>query len=571
MTDRRLRRWAAAIATVILTGATLSACVGIPNSGAVSEGKSISDSTVSRDIEIRPQGPVRGANQQAIVSGFIAAFSGAADNYYVAREYLTTKMASSWDPRASVLIRTDSPKLASYDAKTIDYTFDSDAQVDASGAYKQLAGEAQNLRFQLVQVKGEWRISDAPDGIVLSDATFHSIFREYPLQFLDLASTHFVPDLRWFANGTASGRIVNALLAGPPPWLQRAVRTAFPDGTKLTPGTLVNIAAGVATVDLTAEVKSATTKERQLMQAQLYASLSGVPSISKVTILAAGEPLPIPDPDSTSDLPQPGQTAVDASALVVRDKEFGYLSNSGTRVSQIGNLSQRVAPLNPTGATLSSDGRSVAVLGDGGVSLVRTDGVVALDRRQNLIAPTMDESGYVWTVQNSDPNSIQVWDAAGVAHPLVTTLESDARIVSLQVSRDGARVAVLLDTDSGARLVVAAIIRDPDKLLPTALGQPILDTTVDRGEAIDASWYDGLSVATLIRTNGSPVVQVYEVGGGISSLGRPGDSVAIVGGNGREGLRVLGSDATLRAYRGSSWQSAASKISLIATQRASSR
>jgi hypothetical protein len=571
MTERKIVRGVALVVVALLAGAALVGCVGIPRSGPVSVGESVSDGTISRDIEIRPQGPIKGANQQAIVSGFIAAFTGAANNYAVARQFLTSSMADKWDPRASVLIREGAAKPSELDERTIDYSFQSTAEVDVSGAYKQFLTESQNLRFRLVQVKKQWRISEAPDGIVLSDPTFHSIFNQYPLYFIDPESKYLVPDVRWFANGTAPTRIVTALLTGPPPWLQRAVRTAFPDGTKLSPGSVVSSESGVAVVDLTAEVASASSSEQQLMRLQLTASLSSVPSISKVTMSVDGTPLVIPDLNGG---PQLDQGVVDAATLAMRGKEFGYLSNSGTKVTPIGSLSAKVEALEPSAATLSSSGAVAAVRSDAGVSLVRSGDqpTVVLDKRPGLVPPTMDESGYVWTVPTTNPNAIQITDFSGNAHTLPTAFEPGSRIESLDISRDGARVAILLDTDSGPRLVVSAIVRDPDqKLLPTSLGQAILNVSGESGMAIDATWYDEFSVATLTTVDGIPTVQVYEVGGGVTSLGDPGDAIAIVGGNGREGLRVLGADAEIRAYRGSSWQTAATKIAFIGTQRSSSR
>ena len=86
------------------------------------------------------------------------------------------------------------------------------------------------------KVGGQWRISELPNGIVLSRDNFENSFSEYPLYFFDPDFRYLVPDVRWFPNcsGTVADRIVNALLAGPSNWLQGGVvTTAFPADVKV--------------------------------------------------------------------------------------------------------------------------------------------------------------------------------------------------------------------------------------------------------------------------------------------------------------------------------------------------
>ena len=152
-------------------------------------------------------------------------------------------------------------------------------------------------------------------------------------------------------------------------------------------------------------------------------------------------------------------------------------------------------------------------------------------------------------------------------HDLAPTLPADARIVSIDVSRDNARIAVLLETDSGPRVIVAGIIRDAaQKSVPTTLGAPILDVVANPGAAIDATWLDELSVATLTSVDDVATVTRYQVGGMHSSMGRPGNAIRIVGGNDSDNLRVQGADHVINVPRGSSWSSTEVKVDFIATQ-----
>ena len=127
-----------------------------------------------------------------------------------------------------------------------------------------------------------------------------------------------------------------------------------------------------------------------------------------------------------------------------------------------------------------------------------------------------------------------------------------------------------LATDAGPRLIVSGIVRSADQSqLPVSLvGEPILDVTADSGTAVDASWVDGLSVATLTVVGGQSSVTLYKLGGPRLSLGHPDGAERIIGGNGgTSGLRVLGANGTIQALRGSGWIGSGTQVTFIATQR----
>jgi hypothetical protein len=569
-TRGRLRRMLAGAAIVVAAG-VLSACVGIPASGPVVEGPTI-DKAVRVPSVYQPEGPTAGADQEQIVRGFIAAFVGPQNDYKVARQFLTTEFSGKWEPRSSVLVRSGGFSFTSVDENTMTYSFKTRAAVDATGSYTEASTPLpQTLTYTLVKEGKQWRISDAPSGIVLSDGTFPNVFSSQTLYFFDPSLQHLVPDLRWFPSGTAPTRIVNALLAGPPPWLQKGVVTSvFPDGTGLTSPKVVLVSSGVARIDLSSEALTAKDRERQLMKLQLTASLSGLASVRSLDITAEGAPYPIPD--SGGDVPE-FQRQVDGRAAVLRDGQFGYYANGKvTPIDQVsaGVLSVGLPGAPPTAATVDAKRSAAAVLGAGGVYAVRSGEpkAVLVDDRPGLIAPTLDGFGYVWSVPADNPAAIRVFGPDNAPHDLAPTLPTDSRIVSFDVSRDGARIAVLLETDSGPRVIVAGIIRDAgQRSVPTTLGAPILDVVAESGTAVDATWLDELSVATLTSADDVTTVTRYQVGGMNSSMGRPGDGISIVGGNDSDNLRVLDADHVIDVPRGSSWSSTEVKVDFVATQR----
>ncbi|MCU1412865.1 MAG: hypothetical protein JWN80_205 [Microbacteriaceae bacterium] len=558
------RRPLVAVLGALALAAALAGCVSIPSSGPASQGLAIDGSTGGTSFEVNPEGPAKGDSPSAILRGFVAAFQSSTGGYAVAREYLSTAFSTKWDPTQSVQVRTGDARLEPLDSSDINYSFTTTATIDNTGAYKQ-TNQASTLPFAFTRQGKEWRISSAPNGIVLSDLTFQRLFAKHSLYFLDPTGQNLVPDLRWFPNGTAPTRIVSALLAGPPAWQQGAVRTEFPDGTQLSDaGSLVTVVSGVAHVDLTAEALTATAHERQLMLLQLSESLRSVATVSSVSISVRGAPLSIDDLGSNGPQVDP---KVDGQALVLQKTEFGFYANG--KIASIPQLSTKVVALAPTAATLASDNNSIAVLTAGGVSLVRksTAAPTMLDDRPGLIAPSMDEDGYVWTVPVDQPNAVRAYDSSGTPHLVATSLPSDARIMSLQVSRDGARIAILLATSTGPRLEVAAILRD-QKLVPTGIGPLVVDSALASGDATDLTWVDELTVATLVRVGAQSVVTEFVIGGQQSQLGDAlAGSQSIVGGNGQQGLRVLGDDSLVYSYQGSSWQSSKVSVGFIATQR----
>lgn len=561
----RERRRSAFLAVVVAaTLLALTACVGIPDSGPVNAGLSLSEDNTGSDIAFNPESPATGATQQGILKGFVASFTSATGGYAVARQFLSESFAAKWDPRQSVQVRDGVPRISTVDATTLSYSFDSEATLDSTGAYVRNS-QSFTLPFSFVKEKGQWRISAAPDGIVLANQTFERIFRQYPIYFFTPDNRFLVPDLRWFASGTAATRIVSALLAGPPDWLKGAAFSRFPDGTKLSDSaSVVTLAEGVAEVDLSKEALTASAKDRQFMYLQLTESLRSVVSISRVNLSIQGTPLQFADLGANA--PQIDMT-VDSQALVLRDNAFGFFGNN--RVADIAGISSKVIALNPRDATISSDQQSVAVLGSAGVSLVRKSAAsILIDNRPDLIAPTLDEYGYIWTVPASLPNAIIAFDANGAPHNLSPKLQDGSQLVSLEVSREGARLLMLLATPTGPRLMVAAILRN-EKLEPTGIGPAIVDVSLGNGVAVDATWVDQWTVGTLVTAGGESRVELYAIGGKGTSLSSLIPSRQIVGGNkGQDGLRVVGrDDSSLYSWGGSSWQSSKVSVDFVATQR----
>lgn len=554
------RRWIAGSAALLLA-CLLGGCVSIPTGGGVTTTQIDAGDSDESFISL-PPGPSVDASPADIISGFISAGRGPQRNYEVAREYLTDDFRLTWTPGARTLISATPISPLSLADNTWSVTVSTSASLDANGHYTETS-DSVDLPFGVVQNdEGQWRISSAPDGTLLPPNRFTGIFKAYDLFFFDPTFAFLVPDRRWFPSGSnVANRLVNQLLLGPSPWQGSGVLfSAFPEGTEQ--GDPPEINSGVATVDLTSEVQGADTTTKRRMLQQLRESLGSISSVRDVTVRSAGFTLAIPDGGSLAD-----------SSFLVGNEPVGGLDGrvgivTGSGVTALAGIGQAADPLAVTAASLSRQRTAMAVQSaDGSISLVEEGAdPLLLDSRPELLPPTLDPSGYTWTVPRDAPGALTAIASNGAAFS-VPGLPAEGRIVSFEVSRDGARVLAALDTASGPRLIVAGVLRNADDV-PVSLTPEVIDLPVGEATLVDAAWVDGVTVVALSRTGDTTTVDSYVIGGQSTSLGSRLNGVSIVGGNGLEGTRVLDADGeVLRPGGGDSWQSTGLIASFLATQQ----
>jgi hypothetical protein len=544
----------------------LMACTAIPSSGPVNS----TDRTTGIDtsnVDFLPPGPSTGATPEEIIAGFIAAGTAAQDNYRVARSYLAEEVEEDWNPNASVLIRRGEPLISVVSNTVARYVAPVIASVDELGRFSASPSvSSQTLDFRLVREDGEWRISGLADGIVLTEAAFAEAFSSYRLYYFSAGYRELVPDIRWFASrGEVSSKIVRGLLEAPTFWLdQGATVTAFPEGTQLAL-TPVSVVDGVASVDLTTRVLTADEITRSRMITQLTASLSQVQGISSARISVNQNDLVI------APLGEEGPTLAsgrDPRSVVLRDRRFGYVQ--GKSVQEIEGLSSEVASLIPQRIFYSSAfDRALATRTDGLWSLEPGREPVIIDPRADLVRGVIDNCGFVWSsTKEASPEMAQIITPEGEVVPLPLEIGSNSSLVSFELARDDTRLLVLVQTETGVRVLLGAIARDAD-CQPVALGEFVELGPVD-GTAVDAAWIDDSRLAVVVKeeSTGKGEVLVFNVSGQSSTLGQPFRPVTLVGGvGGVSGLRLLAEDGLIYQPRGNGWQATGERASVLATQR----
>ncbi|WP_244303003.1 LpqB family beta-propeller domain-containing protein [Leucobacter coleopterorum] len=487
-----MRSRVARTVAVALALLTLAGCNAIPTSGPVEVG--LTDlRQVDQLVQFNPPGPTPGSSREDVVRGFVLAATSSAEDYSVAREYLTNDYANQWDPNAGVSIDDGNRPFRGEGDSVGVLSLSIVANVDEHGEMLPAnAGPSIDMRFELKKVGDEWRISSAPNGIILDRSDFLAIWSSHELNFIG-ADGYLVPETRWYITRAAlATEIVNDLLAGPSERMRESVRTAFPAGSALVSGT-VPVVNGHAKVDFTGDLLEAEPKTLDEIVAQLSASLRLVQGVTSFELLVDGAS---PREESTSSQIGLRPTTEATNSVVMVDGKLGELV--GGEFQELSELNGPVTELNPSAVTLSPEATSAAVLSPTGVSRVGPDGTVTVDERAGLLQPSYDVFGNIWTVQAASPMSMRVSTSDGGTVQVAAPWLSDLKPVAVRLSPDGSRIAALVEEDEESVVLVAAVVRDE-------VGTPVRTTDdADKqmsavGSPIDFDWIDQTHFATLSK------------------------------------------------------------------------
>ena len=547
-----------ALALLVGTALTLSACAKLPTDSEVKVGSDIQSGLSTDYLYYSPSGPDEAAGQQEIVSGFINAATGPQNDYQVAREYLSRDLAAKWNPSAELLVGDTKPAIEVTGSSSATVTFKAVARVDQLGRYQELFPSVTRvLKYSLTEENGQWRISQAPDVTVLVRPVFDVLFKSYSLYFYDKQDRYLVPDTRWFATRiSTSTRLVSALLAGPDYWLADAVNSAFPTGTQLSIDS-VTVEAGTAVVDLDASVNSTNIAQRQRMLVQLTATLTQLPNVISVQIKIDGVL------QNIINLPYQVSLAKNPDPIALTTDGFRQLSTTTVPMSR---ATEAAAKWQATEFGINNQQTLLALKGPRGVALTRLAGtntdLVPLDYRSDLLAPVIDPQGNVWCLATSSDSALNVYGSNGKL--IFSTLGwlSQAEHAAFSISREGGRIAFLLNFDGQIRLYVSAIERD-DQGVPVSISVPV---RVGKSEPLygSVSWIDETTIASIARSSTSVTYPVYlQVGGQVRKLAPVSAAKSVIASSVSSASYVLDSKSDLSVLRSLTWINIAKDILAI--------
>lgn len=529
---------------------SLTGCSTLPVAGPVRIGPDLAPPSDVNSFYYSPSGPSDGATETEILSGFLSAGTAPQNDYAIAREFLSESIRATWNPNQELLIQKSTPEVTLTDNGTAFVQVELTARVDANGRYETLpAGSTRILEFSFTDEAGQIRLSGAPDVTIVIRPVFDVVFRSYSVYFLDQSKQTLVPELRWFPANPATGtKLVNALLAGPSDWLKPAVVSAIPTGTVLSLDA-VTVQQEVALVDLSARALVAGLTDRSLMKAQLVATLSQLPTITRVAVSIERSAQDIPD----------SQVAPLTSAA----GNFVALDPDGMRIISGANPDSIPAGLDffdsrtVTDLALSKSASKITAATATGV--FETDlanpgaSVELIDARGSIVAASYDQLGYLWLVSGSQ--------VSVGSRTLRSSWLTDQVIKAFSLSPEGSRAAIIVDRGTFSQVLLSAVIRD-ESGAPVELAAPISMAS----ELVTpnlVSWFDTVTLAILNSQPDAPSVALVSIGGATRGIQGLADAKSLVALGDGSNIYLLNNNGELFAFRGSFWSSISSSVSAI--------
>lgn len=514
-----------AVPLVVAVVVALAGCAGIPTSGPVKAGGDLRLERADEGVPVIGEPPRPGASPGEIVSGFLDSSADFQNDHEVARLYLTSAASQAWRPQSGTVIYDKSASTLDPpqgEAATITFEAPEVGQIAADGAYSRaVPGATVTRRFELTRTGGEWRISAVGNGLLLSSSELGDTYRQVSLYFLAPTGDALVPDTVLIPELPGlSTKLVARLLRGPTASMRGAVTTAFPEGTSLDVGS-VPVTDGVALVGLDSTALGVDDTTRQQMSAQLVWTLKQLAGVRAIRITAGGESLRVTSAGAEQqrdDWPtfDPDRVPGNLSAYVELNGRIGrYLGGKFVPVLGAGGAGGPQAPQLRAPAVTLDNTRLAALTTDGSTVLVgQMTNDAALEPRiqgADFSAPSWDRDKGLWVVDRASGQLLFLADGAEKAQQ-VTVPSAGGRLQAVQVSRDGARVALVVGTGRGARMRIGSIRRlagtdsGDERLSLQSLTQPLPELRGVR----DVTWADATHVM-VVGSLDEGVLRPYQV------------------------------------------------------------
>jgi hypothetical protein len=524
----------------LAAGLVMGGCAGIPSSGPVER---VADDSGPDQSTVRyaPVGPSRGASPQQIVRGYLDAMLAYPVSTGTAALYLTPEAARSWRSSEGVTVYAE-PEVswsgtvrpdAERESVIVDLHTSPVARLDRQGHFQAISTEEQRS-YVLQKVKGQWRISDPQDGVMVTRTYYEDYFRPFPLYFFDAPGNRVVPDLVHLAVGDQLPTALVTALARGPGHLPGSFRSYVPEAGALRPSVTVG-AADVGDVEFSTSLAKLSGRERDRLAAQIVWTLRSVPGLSGVRIFGGtailsskGERVhPI---DSWGGFGPPSGN--DHTYAVVGDK---LVEVDGTTVRAVNGAWGRDAG-GAVEAAVSDDFVAAVLPGRDRVRLTDRAGKdpVDIDGRR-FLAPAWGVEDHLWLVDRPSSTRVRVVED-GRPRTLSSPGLHRLTVGSFALSPDGSRYAVTARKGEAASLYVGPVRRDRDDRL-VSLGEP-RRLSIGVGDPHSVRWVSTTRLGFLGASDAG--VQLYDV-----AL----DGTDLTGGDTGGGPLLPDVDATVLAAR----------------------
>jgi hypothetical protein len=498
----------------------LAACAGVPDRGGPVAVRTVPPAgTVQEetDVRVQPPAPVAGNSPVQVVRGYLNAAVSSDDGHAVARSFLSPDARRGWSDEGPVRVfrlasvRSVAPDTVRLRGRMV-------GVVGTDGSFTPVDAPL-DLLLRLRWNGSAWQLVTPPPGVYLQDVYFAQVYIPYSVYYLAAGTRRVVPDLRYLDRSLGNAEpseLVRLLLAGPSTWLAPGVRTAFPRGTRLH-GNVVRD-TDVLTVDLTSEADFASPADRALLSAQLVWTLRQFP-VNGVRIEVEGRPFEAPGTGDVQGvgrwaLHNPAAPAVDLPAYQVRRGAVRVLVPSPRSPTPpgaaFGGIQARSGTL---AAAVSLEGSALALVKAGrrggqrlyvgpsaGPLPLRATaaefGRPTWGPRTSAVLVVADSSRLLLVPQTGPVRTVSV-------PGLAPYLARGDRIGAIRLAPDGVRLAMVVGSGPGARLLTG-ILRADDVRTPSVVGLRSVATGI--GDLGDVGWSRDRALVTVGRETGGELL-----------------------------------------------------------------
>ncbi|GAA1150928.1 LpqB family beta-propeller domain-containing protein [Kitasatospora gansuensis] len=520
---------------MVIVSTLTAGCVAMPSDGSP-ERVELAQAGGSENLQVRvfPVAPQAGDGPKSLLEGFLGAANADEPDYVTAKEYLTVAAAKRWNPDAGVAVLgstsvKDSVDGADETRTEIRVTGDQVASLDGKHTYRTVQGAQFERQFTFVKEtegknKGQWRIDQLPDGLIIDQTKFKNGYRAVHLYYpsaedpwTDRQNPVLVPDpvyLRGRIDPFTSA--AKALVEGPSGWLGKVVDPVFDKTTRIRDTVTVN-ESGVATVRITVPDFGGIQPRCQQMAAQLFHTLSGLQGKSQLVRLEllgdrggcqtdAGRTAQIA-PGALA-----GGTAGTRQYYLMGNGQLAQTSDdSANSVPMTGDLGQEKTP-RPAEFAVRRDGTEAAVVSAGHDRLQVTEGgklgesvlrSTPAGPDGGLTSPSWDGRGSLWVVDRAkDGSEVKVIRGKAVVPVRIDGLGARS-VYSLKVASDGTRIAlVVAEPGHPKSLLIGRVEHFGTPAAPKAAVTELRPVGTVLSEVVSVSWADTDQLLVLGKEDG---------------------------------------------------------------------
>lgn len=536
---RPLRSMIRSALVLIMVGPLLVGCVSIPTSGQAEQVPQTGQVSQNRS-EVVPKPPLVNAAPRLIIEGFLLAMTRYEPNYAVARQFLSSNRRESWRPEDKVTIFTNRKLISTNTTATLNAT--RTGVLGPDGAYTAGSGTVvQN--FEMVKEKGQWRIGNPPNGLLISEDSFTSSFRPFDLYFYDPTFTALVPDPIYLpAEGRIEASLVQALLNGPSSWLKPAVTTAFPPKTSLNTNS-VPVVNGLAQIALSDPVLALNEDQRTNLVTQLSWTLRQDEGIRGLQITVNSAPFSTRDQVIEENQTFVPITTGDQKGPIAPQTSTDLVGLSGRNVVTVDDtdLATTLRPVpGPFGRgafaidslAISNSAQGLAAVTDGRTILRRgpfanATPTVLIRDVAGLLRPQFTRYDELWDLGSQGGRQVLFMIKGSAVVATQPSWLSQMSVTAFQISPDGSRMAVLARQGSRDVLGMATITRGERLSIGAFRAIQLSDAALEPlTQLVDLGWIAPTQVMVLASTGSGAAVEPYGVeqdGSQVTRIGSSGE------------------------------------------------